>query len=96
MLVRKVGDHYEFESSTADGAFIVRLMIGQAPGDESIAMISKGIAGVFEPQRVEPGTIRKAIGEDRWNNFLRMREQGARAMFIDPHEPGVAARTMTP
>ena len=30
---------------------------------------------VFEPRILEPGTIRKAIGEGRWENFERMKEK---------------------
>ncbi len=96
MFVKKVGDHYEFESPTADGAFIVKLLFYQAQGEESVATMARSTAAVLEAQRVEPGTIRRVIGEDRWNNFLRMKDQGAWAMFIDPHESGVATKTMTP
>lgn len=87
MLVRRVKNGYEFESPTNDGAFIVRLMLTDS-GKEKLETCPVGVAVSFKARVLPPGTIKNAIGPERWKNFLHAREKGIATMFIDPHKPG--------
>ena len=87
MLVKRINNYYEFLSSSFDGAFIIKLTLTDK-GKERLVTIPVGVPVSFTPRDLEPGTIRKAIGEERWENFLRMKESGIFAMFIDPHYKG--------
>jgi len=87
MQVRKVNGDYEFTCSTVNSEFVVKLIL-TADGKEQLNTQPTNAPTTFPPRVLEPGTIRKAIGEDRWENFERMRKKGFPVMFIDSHEKG--------
>lgn len=87
MLVKRVKNGYEFENPTTDGIFIVRLTLTDN-GEEKLETVPVGVAVSFIARDLEPGTIEKAIGEVRWQNFLNMKKGGISTMFIDPHFKG--------
>ena len=82
MLVRKINHGYEFESPTKNGAFMVKLSL-MDNGDEMLETVPIGVPVSYEPRKLQPGTIEKSIGVNRWNNFIRMRDEGISTMFID-------------
>jgi hypothetical protein len=83
MLVKKIVSGYEFDSPTINGAFLVKLSL-MNNGDELLETIPLGVAVAYKPRELKQGTIEKSIGPKRWNNFLRMRDEGIETMFIDP------------
>ncbi len=83
MLVKKIDKGFEFESPTLNGAFMVKLTL-MDNGDELLETIPIGVAVSYVPRKLESGTIEKSIGNKRWNNFVRMKDEGIRTMFIDP------------
>jgi hypothetical protein len=91
MLVKKIADAYEFQSPTTDGAFIVKLIL-TPDGREQVSTIPVGSPTVLDTRHLEPGTIRTVIGEERWRNFVRMKEDAVAAMFIDPSTAGAGSR----
>ena len=88
MLVRKVGDNYEFESLTTDSAFLVKLILDK-DNAEKLVTVPVGVDIEFKPRELDAGTIQKTIGDDRWENFLRMKEKGITTMFIDSQKAGI-------
>lgn len=88
MLVRKIGDTFEFESLTTDSAFLVKLIL-KSSDEEQLITLPVGVDVSFTPRELENGTIRKTIGEDRWQNFLRMKDKGIDTMFIDSQKEGI-------
>jgi len=83
MLVKQIDHGYEFESPTVNGAFLVKLSL-MDNGDEMLETIPVGVPVSFESRKLDRGTIEKSIGTSRWNNFIRMRDEGISTMFIDP------------
>lgn len=83
MLVKKIVSGFEFESPTINGAFLVKLSL-MDNGDELLETIPVGVSVSYKPRELKPGTIEKSIGAKRWNNFVRMKEEGMESMFIDP------------
>jgi hypothetical protein len=84
MIVKKIEDGYEFSTYTNDGAFLVTLTLSDA-GAETLSTVPVGVPVSFVPLKLKRGTIKKAIGEDRWKNFLRMKTLDVTTMFIDRH-----------
>jgi hypothetical protein len=84
MIVKKTDGGYEFSTHTSDGAFVVTLTLRKS-GNETLRTVPVGVPVSFTPLRLKKGTIRKAIGEERWNNFLRMKKLAIPTMFIDRH-----------
>jgi len=84
MIVKKTDDGYEFSTHTSDGAFLVTLTLTDT-GGETLRTVPVGVAVSFTPLKLKRGTIKKAIGEQRWKNFLRMRKLAIPTMFIDRH-----------
>ncbi|HUJ11160.1 MAG TPA: hypothetical protein VL171_14155 [Verrucomicrobiae bacterium] len=82
MIVKKTDDGYEFSTHTSDGAFLVTLTLSDK-GVETLSTVPVGVAVAFTPLKLKRGTIKKAIGEQRWKNFLRMRKLEIPTMFID-------------
>ena len=87
MLVKKTDGNYEFSCPTVDGEFLVKLIL-TADGQEQLNTQPTNAPNTFPPRILESGTIRKAIGEERWNNFQTMKEKGIDEMFIDSHKKG--------
>ena len=87
MQVKKVNGDYEFTCPTVDGEFVVKLIL-TADGEEKLNTQPTHAPTTFPPRVLDPGTIRKAIGEERWENFERMREKEFPVMFIDSHKKG--------
>ena len=84
MLIKKVENGYEFETSTVDDAFIVRLTLLN-DGKEKLQTIPVGVPVSFISRELDPGTIQKAIGEKRWKNFERMKKLNVEYMFAEEH-----------
>ncbi|MCG8571644.1 MAG: hypothetical protein MJB14_16030 [Spirochaetes bacterium] len=87
MLVKRVNNGYEFESPTVNGAFIVKLTLTDK-GEEKLETLPIGVPVTFTPRDLDKGTIKKAIGDERWKNFEKMKKDGISTMFIDPHKSG--------
>lgn len=81
MLIRKFDKHYEFTSPTTDGAFIVTLIL-DFNGQETLNTQPVGVSVKFPPRILENGTIRKAIGEEKWKNFERMKRMDVTTLFV--------------
>lgn len=91
-MVVKTDSSYEFSCPTVDSAFLVKLILTKE-GEEQLNTQPMNAPTTFPPRVLEPGTIRKAIGEDRWKNFLVMKEKGITEMFIDSHKKGFVPHT---
>lgn len=87
MLVNMINNDYEFVSPTTDRAFIVTLTLTE-DGKEKLHTVPVGVAVSFKQLDLKPGTIKKAIGKERWENFLKMKKQKISTMFIDPKIKG--------
>ncbi|MBP7830469.1 MAG: hypothetical protein KA248_11175 [Kiritimatiellae bacterium] len=87
MLVEKIGKDYRFTSPTVDGAFVVKLTLTSAK-EERLNTLSVALSASFPARKLKPGTIRAAIGEERWKNFMRMKKLGLASMFIEPQKKG--------
>lgn len=87
MHVKKVNGDYEFTCSTTDGEFIVKMILMENGGERLNTQPVEN-PGIFPARDLEPGTIAKAIGSERWENFLRMKDKGFDTMFIDSHKQG--------
>ena len=83
MLVEKINNEYRFTSPSVDGAFVVKLTLNGK--EESLNTISVALSASFPQRKLKPGTIRAAIGEERWKNFMRMKKLKLASMFIEPH-----------
>ena len=84
MIVKQIDQGYEFSTYTSDGAFLVTLTLSDT-GAETLRTVPVGVPVSFTPLKLKRGTIRKAIGHERWQNFLRMRKLAIPTMFIDRH-----------
>lgn len=92
MLVRKIENGYQFESLTMDGAFIIKLTLTKG-GKEKLETCPVGTAVSFPPRELPAGTIKKAVGPERWKNFLQMKGKGIATMFLEPHRGAPMPRT---
>jgi hypothetical protein len=97
MLVTKVNGGYEFASPPAEGALKVKLVLD---GDREEKLVTElvGLPISFEPRDLEPGTIRRLIGEECWQQFLRMKELGFDTLILEPpsfQRTGVTSTKMT-
>ena len=92
MLAEKVKSGFRFTSLTFDGAFIIKLTLSNT-GAEKLETCPVGAKGKFKPRTLPRGTIKIAIGPDRWKNFLLMQEKKIRRMFIDPYATKTAHRS---
>ena len=87
MIATKVKEGYKLESPTIDGVFVVKMTLNDT-GEESIEICS-GRAGVcFPVQKLNPGTIEKIVGPQRWRFFQKLKEEGVDRMFLDPQKEG--------
>ena len=84
MLVKRTENGHEFTTHTTDGAFIVTLTLADN-GEETLRTVPVGVPVSFTALKLKPGTIEKAIGAERWNNFQRMKKLDVPIMFIDRH-----------
>jgi hypothetical protein len=84
MIVKKTDNGYEFSTYTRDGAFLVTLTLSDT-GAETLRTVPVGVPVSFTPLELTPGTIQKAIGDQRWQNFIQMRKLAIPTMFIDRH-----------
>ncbi|MGD0650743.1 MAG: hypothetical protein ABSA97_06335 [Verrucomicrobiia bacterium] len=80
MIVKKTDNGYEFSTYTSEGAFLVTLTLSDA-GAETIHMVSVRVPLSFTPLKLRRGTIKKAIGNQRWQNFIRMRKLAVSAIL---------------
>ena len=82
MIVRRTANGHEFTTYTTDGAFAVTLTLTDS-GEETLQTVPMGVPVSFTPLKLKSGTIEKAIGLERWNNFRRMKNLDIPTMFID-------------
>jgi hypothetical protein len=82
MIVKRIDSGYEFTTHTSDGAFIVTLTLTEK-GAEALRTVPVGVPVSFTELKLKRGTIKKAIGKERWANFLRMKKLDIPTMFID-------------
>jgi len=92
MLAQRMKGGYQFTSLTFDGAFIIKLTLPHN-GKERLETCLVGSKGKFKPRMLPRGTIKKAIGPERWKNFLSMKEKKIDQMFIDPYQGMTSPRT---
>ena len=92
MQVKKIDGNYEFTCSTVKGEFIVKMILTDN-GGERLDTQPVDVPGIFPARDLEPGTIEKAIGKERWENFKRMKDKGFEMMFIDAHKQGFFPHT---
>ncbi len=81
MIVKKTDNGYEFLAYTSEGAFLVTLTLSNT-GVETLRTVPVGVPPVsFTPLKLRRGTIKKAIGDQRWQNFIRMRKLAISTML---------------
>ena len=80
MIVKKTDNGYEFLAYTSEGAFLVTLTLSDT-GAESLRTVPVGVPVSFTPLKLRRGTIKKAIGDQRWQNFIRMRKLAISTML---------------
>jgi len=91
MIAKRIEGGYQTESSTINGAFIVKLTLFDN-GQEYVETCPSTMGVCFPRQALDPGTIQKILGPQRWQHFLEMKEKGIDQMFIDPQEVGRRAQ----
>lgn len=87
MIARKIEGGYQLESPTINGVFVVKLTL-TAAGEEKIETCSTAVGVCFPIQELDPGTVERIVGPERWQLFEEMKEKGIEQMFIDPQESG--------
>ncbi len=83
MIAKRIEGGYQLESPTINGVFVVKLTLTDE-GKESLETCSVSVGVCFPSQELEPGTIEKIVGPQRWQHFLQMKEKGIDQMFVDP------------
>ena len=91
MLVQKSRGVYQFTSLTFDGIFIVKLTLSK-DGKEKLETCPVGARVKFGSRLLPRGTIKKALGPERWKNFLSMKEKKLSKMFLDPYRGKTSPR----
>ncbi len=91
MIAKKIEGGYQLESPTINGVFVVKLRLTD-DGEESIETCSTAVGVCFPIQKLDPGTIEKIIGPDRWKHLMEMKEKNIVQMFIDPQATGRRAQ----
>lgn len=71
MIVKKTCGGHEFLTYTSEGGFLVTLTLGDT-GAETLHLVALRARVSFKPVKLKRGTIKKAIGVQRWQNFIRM------------------------
>ena len=74
MIVNKTDGGYEFLTYTNDGGFLIRLTLSNT-GAETLHTISVRVPLSIKPVKLRRGTIKKAIGDQRWHDFIRVRKR---------------------
>ena len=74
MIVNKIDSGYEFLTYTSDGGFLLRLTLSDT-GAETLHTISVRTPLSIKPVKLRPGTIKKAIGDQRWHDFIRVKKR---------------------
>ena len=73
MIVNKTDSGYEFLTYTSDGGFLIRLTLSNT-GVETLHTISVRVPLSIKPVKLKRGTIKKAVGDQRWHDFTRVRK----------------------
>jgi len=74
MIVKRIVRGYEFSTYTSDGGFLVKLTLRDS-GAESLQLESVRARVTFKPVKLKRGTIRKAVGSQRWQNFVHVKKR---------------------
>jgi hypothetical protein len=82
MIVNKIDSGYEFLTYTRGGGFLIRLILSDT-GEETLHTVSVRVPFSIKPVKLKRGTIKKAIGDQRWQTFIHMRKLAISTMFID-------------
>ena len=81
MIVNKTDSGYEFLTYTNDGGFLLRLTLSDT-GAETLHTISVRVPLSIQPVKLKRGTIKKAIGDQRWRDFIRVRKLTFQKMLM--------------
>ena len=74
MIVQKTDSGYEFSTYTTDEGFLVKLTLRDS-GAETLQLVSLRAPVKFKAVKLKRGTIKKALGSQRWQNFTRMKKR---------------------
>jgi len=74
MIVKRMDRGYEFSTYTNDGGFLVKLTLGDT-GAETLQLVSVRARVTFKPVKLKRGTIKKAVGSQRWQNFIHVKKR---------------------
>jgi len=81
MIVKKTDSGYDFLTYTSDGGFLVTLTLGET-GAETLHLVSVRVPVSFKPVKLKRGTIKKAIGGQRWEDFISVRKHDFSTMLM--------------
>ncbi|MFH1038829.1 MAG: hypothetical protein V1789_09220 [PVC group bacterium] len=91
MIAKRMEGGYQLESPTINGVFVVKLTLTD-DGKECLETCSTSVGVCFPRQALEPGTIEKIVGPQRWQHFQEMKAKGLDQMFVDPQRPTCRAQ----
>ena len=74
MIVNKTDSGYEFLTYTNKGGFLIRLILSDT-GEESLHTVCLRVPLSIKPAKLKRGTIKKAIGDQRWRDFVQLRKR---------------------
>jgi hypothetical protein len=80
MIVNKIDSGYEFLTYTSDGGFLLRLTLSDT-GAETLHTISLRVPLFIRPVKLRRGTIKKAIGDQHWRDFIRVKKRTFTSML---------------
>jgi len=80
MIINKTDSGYEFLTYTNDGGFLLRLTLSDT-GTETLHTISVRTPLTIKPVKLRRGTIKKAIGNQRWHDFIRVKKRTFKMML---------------
>jgi hypothetical protein len=86
MHCKKIDNDFQFTTPSIDGVCVVKFIYTDEE-EEKLTTVLPGIECSFRPRDLEPGTIKKVIGEKSWERFLRMKQKGISDMFLNPRRP---------
>jgi len=80
MIVNKTDTGYEFLTYTRGGGFLIRLILSDT-GEESLHTVSVRVPFSIKPVKLKRGTIKKAVGEEHWHDFIQLKKRSFKTML---------------
>ena len=80
MIINKTHSGYEFLTYTNDGGFLVRLILSDT-GAETLHTVSVRVPFSIKPVKLKRGTIKKAVGEEHWHDFIQLKKRSFKTML---------------